>query len=303
MRIKIYLGDKQSGNLISESSYMAQVLNRISKRHDFVVDGDYDYTLGLDGSNAFAKNNIAFIFEPYQVNPRQWDKIKQLSVNKITFCWNTLFCKKHGFEHLPHQWWFIWWNRDMFDEDLELRFSDNIHKENLACMILGNKNFGLQDKYNLYLLRHEIIRFFECNQINDFHLYGDWPMYPHVYKRERAEPISDTLKKYKFCFCPENTNKPIYSNGWVTEKIYNCFRNLTVPIYLGAENINTIIPKECFIHMSDFKDIADIYKYIRHMPERRYQDYLEHITLFYKSEKCRALIHPHTLASGLDRLL
>ena len=108
MRIKIYLGDKKSGNLTNESSYMAQVLNRISKGHNFVVDGEYDYTLGLDGSNAFAKDNITFIFEPYQVNPRQWDKIKQLSVNKITFCWNKLFCKKHDFEYLPHQWWFIW---------------------------------------------------------------------------------------------------------------------------------------------------------------------------------------------------
>ena len=98
MRIKIYLGENQSGNLANASSYMAQVLNRISKKHSFVVEGGYDLTLGLDGSNAFAKDNIAFIFEPYQVNPRQWDKIKQLSVNKITFCWNKLFCKKHGFE-------------------------------------------------------------------------------------------------------------------------------------------------------------------------------------------------------------
>ena len=184
MRIKIYLGDEQSGNLTNGSSYMAQVLNRISKKHNFVVDGDYDYTLGLDGSNAFAKDNIAIIFEPYQVNPRQWDKIKQLSVNKFTFCWNKLFCKEYDFEYLPHQWWFIWWNRDMFDKDLNLRFSDNIHKENLACMILGNKNLGLQDKYNLYALRHEIIRFFECNRIDDFHLYGNWPMYPYVYKGE-----------------------------------------------------------------------------------------------------------------------
>ena len=76
-----------------------------------------------------------------------------------------------------------------------------------------------------------------------------------------------------------------------------------MPIYLGAENVEKIIPKECFIHMSDFKDISDIYKYIRHLPKRRYQDYLEHITLFYKSEKCRALIHPYTLASRLDLLL
>ena len=73
---------------------MAKVLNRISKKHNFVVDGEWDYTVGLDGSNSFAKDSITFIFEPYQANPRQWDKIKQLSVNKNTFCWNKLFCKK-----------------------------------------------------------------------------------------------------------------------------------------------------------------------------------------------------------------
>jgi hypothetical protein len=76
-----------------------------------------------------------------------------------------------------------------------------------------------------------------------------------------------------------------------------------VPIYLGAENVGQIIPKECFIHMSDFKDISDIYKYIRHMPECRYRDYIEHITAFYNSEKCKSLIHPSTLASRLDMLL
>ena len=53
----------------------------------------------------------------------------------------------------------------MLDEDLNLRFSNNIQKENLACMILGNKNFGLQDKYNLYALGHEIIRFLSAIEL------------------------------------------------------------------------------------------------------------------------------------------
>lgn len=48
---------------------MAKVLNRISKKHNFVVDGEYDYTLGLDGSNAFAKDNIIIIFEPIKLIP------------------------------------------------------------------------------------------------------------------------------------------------------------------------------------------------------------------------------------------
>jgi hypothetical protein len=69
VRIKIYLGDKIRGNLANTSSYMAKVLNRISKKHNFVVDGEYDYTLGLDGSNAFAKDNIIIIFEPIKLIP------------------------------------------------------------------------------------------------------------------------------------------------------------------------------------------------------------------------------------------
>jgi hypothetical protein len=46
-------------------------------------------------------------------------------------------------------------------------------------------------------------------------------------------PISDCLSRYRFSIVIENTLSPLY----FTEKILNCFAVGTVPIYLGATNI------------------------------------------------------------------
>ncbi len=296
-----------------QNIYFAETLNNISKKHSYVSTGESELTLGHDDSTPIGSNNISFFFEPYQVRQDTWDNAEQYKNNRLTFCWNKIFCEKYGFEYLPHQWWFIAWMRDLYDGNYELQFAEQIEKKHLSCMILSNKNFGPQDQYNLYLKRHEIAKFFDSNKFkffksrelkNNFHLYGDWDSYKSLCLGDRKPGyISNTLRDYKFCFCPDSTNRPIYSNGWVTERVFNAFRCLTIPIYLGAENVEEMIPLNCFIHIKYFKNIKEIYEYIKGMKESEYSDYLSSIYNFYKSEECRFLVHPQTLADKLDELL
>jgi hypothetical protein len=57
-----------------------------------------------------------------------------------------------------------------------------------------------------------------------------------------------TISKYKFCLCIENASFP----GYVTEKIIEAMVAGVVPVYLGAPNIQELIPRDCYIDIRDY---------------------------------------------------
>ena len=71
------------------------------------------------------------------------------------------------------------------------------------------------------------------------------------------------ISNYKFVLCFENTVYP----GYITEKIIDCFVAGTVPIYLGAPDIEKYIPKDAFIDMRDFDSFAELDNYLNNLPE------------------------------------
>lgn len=77
--------------------------------------------------------------------------------------------------------------------------------------------------------------------------------------RGKAESKSDTLGNYTFAICFENS----ILNGWITEKIFDCFFAGTIPIYLGAPDIEAYVPQDCFIDMRKFPDYASLHKYLK----------------------------------------
>jgi len=55
--------------------------------------------------------------------------------------------------------------------------------------------------------------------------------------------LLNVFNKYKFIICYENS----YTDGYITEKIFNCFFAHTIPIYKGSEKINDYINNKSFI--------------------------------------------------------
>lgn len=53
------------------------------------------------------------------------------------------------------------------------------------------------------------------------------------------------FRQYKFIICIENS----YQNGYITEKIFNCFFSQTVPLYLGAFDVSRFICPESFVDL------------------------------------------------------
>jgi len=174
-------------------------------------------------------------------------------------------------------------------------------KRKLCVLVAGNKLF--RHRYELYSKRREAIRWFEANHPENFDLYGvgwDRPAslfhYPFMEKifrklpllgdeargsypswRGRIEHKRDVLSSYRFAICYENA---CHVNGWITEKIFDCFFSGCVPVYWGAPNVTDHIPAEAFIDKRGFDNYDDLYQYLNNMPEDRYTRYLSAIEAF-----------------------
>jgi hypothetical protein len=194
-------------------------------------------------------------------------------------------------------------------------------KEKLAVMICSNHKRDI--KHLVYAKRRETINWFQENQPDSFDLYGlGWergalpfqtkpvlqrllrgigllrmfPLKKYSSWRGRVLRKSDVLGKYQFGFCYENTTE---IPGYITEKIFDVMMSGTVPVYLGPENANRHIPKECFIDRSKFPDHMSLYSYLSNMAETRYNEYIEAIHGFLSSESS----YEFSIDCFVDRIL
>ena len=90
----------------------------------------------------------------------------------------------------------------------------------------------------------------------------------------------EVLKNYKFSICYENVSGV---EGYITEKIFDCFKCGVVPIYLGPEEIFDSIPENSFIDRRNFESEEELYLFIKNMEEKDYENYRTSALNFLKS--------------------
>jgi len=71
-----------------------------------------------------------------------------------------------------------------------------------------------------------------------------------------CESKYEVLSQYKFSLCLEN----MAMEGYVTEKIFDCFYAGTIPLYLGAQDISTLISSEAYIDCRKFKSWSEMHR-------------------------------------------
>lgn len=151
----------------------------------------------------------------------------------------------------------------------------------------------------IYPLRKRLIDFLA--QRDGFDLYGKgWntetsPAIKKVY-RGVVENKEEKLREYKFVLCLENSIFP----GYITEKIFDCFFARSVPIYLGAPDIDEYIPKNTFINIKDFKSFTDLKKFIDSIDAQTYKTYIDNIETFLESEKYEKFSHQKFAKTIID---
>lgn len=157
------------------------------------------------------------------------------------------------------------------------------YEEKKLCTLIATQ---LTSTYpgELYSARREAVAFFASKPLEEFALFGKgWEgLSPHW-----KGPIQDkieVLKNYRFSLCFENTKD---CKGYITEKIFDCFAAGVVPVYWGAPNVDTYIPKECFIDMCAFSSYEELYTFLKNMSKETYQHYLLAIQTFLTSEEAK----------------
>lgn len=199
------------------------------------------------------------------------------------------------------------WNDDWVDNVKYFKFyypvlqqmnpPQKFGSKKLAAMIACNK--WSAHPQELYSERWKVIQFFEGISENYFDLYGKW--WPGSLRNYRGsvERKSEVLKNYKFSFAYEN----MYGiSGYITEKIFDCFHAGTVPIYFGAGNIETYIPKNCFISRQDFSSDAELLDHLTWMSESAYQGYLDRIQEYLHSDAAKLYSKEHFIHIFMDAL-
>lgn len=199
------------------------------------------------------------------------------------------------------------WNDKLVDNSkyIKLNFANNreyvfdytnINKDKFCVMIASNKFYD--HPYELYSQRIKTIEWFQNNCLHDLDLYGfGWDdsfenmkkaLY-HVFKNKIFKNVQlsvypsykgaiknklSVLKDYKFSICYENAQG---FEGYITEKIFDCFKSYCVPVYWGAPNIDHYIPSNCYINRLDFDSHEQLYETLKNMNDNDYKSYQKNI--------------------------
>jgi hypothetical protein len=91
----------------------------------------------------------------------------------------------------------------------------------------------------------------------------------------------EALSRYRFALCFENMAMP----GYITEKISDCLFVGTIPIYLGAPDVENYIPKSCFIDMRDFDNYAELHSYLSSLSDEDISSFREAAREYLSSEQ------------------
>lgn len=182
------------------------------------------------------------------------------------------------------------WNDDLINKEKIKKFSYPVlttykggisfSERKKSCMMCGNKSSNFT--HELYSERKKIIRFFK-NDPHFFSLYGNGWEDLNIKAYKGIAPFKyPILREHLFNFCLENTTN---TQGYITEKIFDAFEAGCIPIYLGPANIDTYIPKNCYIDYKRFPSLRELKKFMLQFNENDYLIFQEHIKNFLTSKQ------------------
>jgi hypothetical protein len=216
---------------------------------------------------------VLFLWEPPSVLPENWNPSLHQKF-KYVFSWSDSKMNNNNFVK-------IFWPQTRNFPDLEII---EFRKKKLLVSISMNKRSS--HPRELYSEREKAIRHFEKNQKGNFDFFGvGWDNNKdetfNCYKGSITNKW-DVLPYYKFSLCYENL---VDEPGFVTEKIFDCFRSGCVPIYWGAPNITDYVDKNTFIDRREFKDNAELEEYLTGMKETEYNVFIQAINNYLESSR------------------
>lgn len=125
--------------------------------------------------------------------------------------------------------------------------------------------------------------------------YQGWP--------SRTPSSPDNLKvmsKYKFCLCLEPMYHELWSYDWVTERIFDCFKMKTIPLYYGCYNIEDRVPENLYVDLRKFDNINEAIISIKDLSEVEYNKQVEEAYIFQSESKIGNILEIEKVLSNLN---
>ena len=79
-------------------------------------------------------------------------------------------------------------------------------------------------------------------------------------------------------------------DGWVTEKLFDCLRAGTVPVYLGAPDVDRWVWPECYVDMRRFTSYEELREFLHSLSPAEIDAYREAAREYFASDE----FHPFT---------
>lgn len=92
----------------------------------------------------------------------------------------------------------------------------------------------------------------------------------------------EVLSCYDFCLCFEN----MAMEGYVTEKIFDCFYAGAIPLYLGAPDIKSLVPETAYIDCRNFKSWFNMLEFTSNLSNLEIARMREAGRQFIRSSQC-----------------
>jgi hypothetical protein len=191
-------------------------------------------------------------------------------------------------------------------------------KRPLFCVLVAsNKALTVVDPRDQYQARVQILDWYERNAPADLHLYGrGWERpaaLPGRWGRVRNQlrkilarflpvkspyatwrgPVDDKIElltRARFCLAHENCRDLA---GYVTEKLFDCFRAGCVPVYVGPKEIADLVPAGCLIDGRAFATPAELDAFLRTIDDAAYRGYQERIRAYLLSDQAKPFSQDH----------
>jgi hypothetical protein len=223
--------------------------------------------------------------------------------------------------------WFAW-DSELRDDlrTVPLLYPNCFHAEGwngpekrpLFCVLVAsNKALTVVDPRDQYQARVRILDWYERHAPADFHLYGrGWERpaalpgrlgrvrnqlrkilarflpakSPYATWRGPVDDKIELLTRARFCLAHENCRDLA---GYVTEKLFDCFRAGCVPIYVGPKEIAELVPAGCFIDGRAYETPAELDDFLRTLDDAAYRGYQERIRAFLLSAQAKPFSQDH----------
>jgi hypothetical protein len=110
----------------------------------------------------------------------------------------------------------------------------------------------------------------------------------------------EVVSRYKFCLCLEPMYHQLWSWDWLTERLLDCFKMKTIPLYIGCWNIEQKIPDEIYIDLRKFNNINDAVDSVKNISKDEYDKKTNMAYEFYNDCKIGNILEIEKVLESLN---